>query len=91
MVTLQNKKTGEKRTWDTDNADVVARLVRVGWVVVGEGLPPEVGPRPTGRITPKPAPKKSSFIGAGEEPATEGEPVAEEESATEEATPKRKR
>ena len=90
MVTLQNKKTGEKRTWDTDNADVVARLVRVGWVVVGEGLPPEVGPRPTGRITPKPAPKKSRFIGA-EEPATDEEPVAEEEPATEEATPSRKR
>ena len=34
MVTLQNKRTGEQRTWATDNADIVARLVRRGWVVV---------------------------------------------------------
>ncbi len=38
MVTLQNKRTGEQRTWATDNADIVARLVRRGWVVV-DALP----------------------------------------------------
>lgn len=38
MVTLQNKSTGERRTWATDNADIVARLVRRGWVAV-DALP----------------------------------------------------
>jgi kynureninase len=38
LVTLQNKRTGEQRTWDTDNADIVERLVRKGWVVV-DALP----------------------------------------------------
>ncbi len=38
MVTLQNKRTGEQRTWATDNADIVARLVRRGWVVA-DALP----------------------------------------------------
>jgi len=40
MVTLRNKKTGEVRTWATDNADIVARLVRVGWGLVEAGEEP---------------------------------------------------
>jgi len=45
MVTLRNKKTGEVRTWATDNAELVERLERVGWEVLPSPRPSPAGER----------------------------------------------